>query len=133
MMEEPIQDSRSNDLISKHFLPVDKAFVRRDDRQVFLIAIGDGLGYVPFSKTGAELLFEVIGQAHEHHCLMGITNLAFEEWTEIFGSNQLTGALLDRVTIRWHIVEANGESYRLRQARKRFTWKPSTKQDSNQG
>jgi len=47
------------------------------------------------------------------------SNLAFEEWTEIFGSERLTGALLDRLTHRCHILEANGERYRLRQARKR--------------
>jgi DNA replication protein DnaC len=79
----------------------------------------DELGYVPFSKAGAELLFEVISQAYEHHSLMVSTNLAFEEWTEIFGSQRLTGALLDRLTHRCHILEAHGESYRLRQARKR--------------
>ena len=84
----------------------------------------DELGYVPFSKAGAELLFEVISQAYEHHSLMVTTNLAFEEWTEIFGSERLTGALLDRLTHRCHILEANGESYRLRQARKRSNWKP---------
>jgi len=92
----------------------------------------DELGYVPFSKAGAELLFEVIGRAYEHHSLMLTTNLAFEEWTEIFGSERLTGALLDRLTHRCHILEANGESYRLRQARKRSTSKASPKQDSNQ-
>lgn len=70
----------------------------------------DELGYVPFSKTGAELLFDVISQAYEHHSLMVSTNLAFEEWTEIFGSERLTGALLDRLTHRCHILEANGES-----------------------
>jgi len=57
--------------------------------------------------------------AYEHHSLMVSTNLAFEEWTEIFGSERLTGALLDRLTHRCHILEANGESYRLRQAKKR--------------
>ena len=91
----------------------------------------DELGYVPFSKTGAELLFEVIGRAYDHHSLMVTTNLAFEEWTEIFGSERLTGALLDRLTHRCHILEANGESYRLRQARKRSNWKPSSRQESN--
>ena len=91
-----------------------------------------GVGYVPFSKAGAELLFEVISRAYEHHSLMVTTNLAFEEWTEIFGSERLTGALLDRLTHRCHILEANGESYRLRQARKRSNWKSSTRQDSKQ-
>ncbi|MGD8989686.1 MAG: IS21-like element helper ATPase IstB [Syntrophobacterales bacterium] len=79
----------------------------------------DELGYVPFSKAGAELLFEVISRAYEHHSLMVTTNLTFEEWTEIFGSERLTGALLDRLTHRCHILQANGESYRLRQAKKR--------------
>jgi len=78
----------------------------------------DELGYVPFSKAGAELLFEVISQAYEHHSLMLTSNLPFEEWTEIFGSERLTGALLDRITHRCHILEANGESFRLRQAKK---------------
>ena len=92
----------------------------------------DELGYVPFSKAGAELLFDVISQAYEHHSLMVSTNLAFEEWTEIFGSERLTGALLDRLTHRCHILEANGESYRLRQASKRSKHNTSTPQDSNQ-
>ena len=92
----------------------------------------DELGYVPFSKAGAELLFDVISQAYEHHSLMVSTNLAFEEWTEIFGSERLTGALLDRLTHRCHILEANGESYRLRQARKRSNQDTSAQRDSNQ-
>jgi DNA replication protein DnaC len=92
----------------------------------------DELGYVPFSKAGAELLFDVISQAYEHHSLMVSTNLAFEEWTEIFGSERLTGALLDRLTHRCHILEANGESYRLRHARNRPKHHTSVPKDSNQ-
>jgi len=88
----------------------------------------DELGYVPFSKTGAELLFEVISRAYEHHSLMVTTNLTFEEWTEVFGSERLTGALLDRLTHRCHILEANGESYRLRQAKKWSHSKTSAQQ-----
>jgi DNA replication protein DnaC len=76
----------------------------------------DELGYVPFSKTGAQLLFEVVGRAYEQQSLMITTNLPFQQWTEVFGSERLTGALLDRLTHRCHIVEANGQSYRLRQA-----------------
>lgn len=79
----------------------------------------DELGYVPFSKAGAELLFEVVGRAYERTSIMITTNLPFESWTEVFGSERLTGALLDRLTHRVHIIEANGESYRLREARKR--------------
>jgi DNA replication protein DnaC len=79
----------------------------------------DELGYVPFSKTGAELLFEVVSRAYERTSLMVTTNLPFEQWTEVLGSERLTGALLDRLTHRVHILEANGESYRLRQSRQR--------------
>jgi DNA replication protein DnaC len=92
----------------------------------------DELGYVPFSKAGAELLFEVISRTYEHHSLMVTTNLAFEEWTETFGSERLTGALLDRLTHRCHILQANGQSYRLRQAKKRPRLRSPKKQDPNQ-
>jgi len=87
-------------------------------QRIHLLLI-DEMGYVPFSKTAAELLFEIISRAYEHHSVMLTTNLAFEQWTEVFGSERLTGALLDRLTHRCHIIEANGESYRLRQARKK--------------
>ena len=87
----------------------------------------DELGYVPFSKSGAELLFDIVGRAYEHQSLMVTSNLPFEEWTEIFGSERLTGALLDRLTHRCHIIEANGESYRLRQAKNRSTTKTKIK------
>jgi len=80
----------------------------------------DELGYVPFTKTGAELLFEVVSRAYEHTSLIVTTNLPFENWTEVMGNERLTGALLDRLTHRVHILEANGESYRLRDSRKRL-------------
>jgi DNA replication protein DnaC len=83
------------------------------------LIILDELGYVPFSKAGAELLFEVVSRAYERHSLIVTTNLPFEQWTEVMGSERLTGALLDRLTHRVHIIEANGESYRLKDARKR--------------
>ena len=80
----------------------------------------DELGYVPFSKAGAELLFEVISRAYERTSLIVTTNLPFENWTEVMGSERLTGAMLDRLTHRVHILEANGESYRLRDSRQRL-------------
>jgi DNA replication protein DnaC len=79
----------------------------------------DELGYIPFSKPGAELLFEVISRAYERTSLIVTSNLPFESWTEILGSQRLTGALLDRLTHRIHILEANGDSYRLRESKKR--------------
>ena len=83
------------------------------------LIILDELGYVPFSKEGAELLFEVVSRAYERVSLIVTTNLPFEQWSEVMGSERLTGALLDRITHRVHIIEANGESYRLRDAQKR--------------
>jgi DNA replication protein DnaC len=80
----------------------------------------DELGYVPFSKSGSELLFEVVSRAYERRSLIVTTNLPFETWTEVFSSERLTGALLDRLTHRVHILEANGESYRLRDSRQRL-------------
>ncbi len=87
------------------------------ERQQLLVL--DELGYVPFSTTGAELLFEVVSRAYERCSLMVTTNLPFEAWIEVLGSERLTGALLDRLTHRVNILEANGESYRLKEAKKR--------------
>ena len=78
----------------------------------------DEFGYVPFTKTGAELLFEVASRAYERQSLILTTNLPFENWPEVLGNERLTGALLDRLTHRVHIIEANGESYRLRAAKR---------------
>jgi DNA replication protein DnaC len=94
-----------------------KRFVTQLEKHDLIIL--DELGYVPFSKAGAELLFEVVSRAYERLSLIVTTNLPFEQWTEVMGSERLTGAMLDRLTHRVHIIEANGESYRLRDARKR--------------
>ena len=77
----------------------------------------DELGYVPASKVGAELLFDVISTAYERSSVIVTTNLPFEEWKEVLGSERLTGATLDRLTHRCTIVETGQESYRLREAR----------------
>lgn len=84
------------------------------------LIILDEMGYVPFSKTGAELLFDVVGRAYERTSLILTTNLPFEQWTEVLGSERLTGAMLDRLTHRVHILEANGPSYRLQDAKSRL-------------
>jgi DNA replication protein DnaC len=84
------------------------------------LLILDELGYVPFSKAEAELLFDVVARAYERSSLLVTTNLPFENWTEVLGSERLTGAMLDRLTHRVHILEANGESYRLADAKRRL-------------
>jgi hypothetical protein len=79
----------------------------------------DELGYVPASKTGAELLFDVIAPAYEQNSLIVMTNLPFENWTVVLGRERLTGAALDRLTHGCHILETRGESYRLKDAKRR--------------
>ncbi len=83
------------------------------------LLIVDELGYVPLSQTGAELLVEIFSQRHEHGSTIVTSNLPFEEWTSVFGNQRLTGALLDRLTHHVHILELNGESYRLKQSKAR--------------
>lgn len=88
------------------------------------LLIVDELGYVPLSQTGAELLFEVFSQRHERGSTIVTSNLPFDEWTSVFGNQRLTGALLDRLTHHVHILEMNGESYRLKQSRARRRKEP---------
>ena len=89
------------------------------------LLIVDELGFVPLSKTGAELLFEVFSQRYERGAILVTSNLPFDEWTEIFASERLTGALLDRLTHHVNILEMNGDSYRLKQSRTRQKAKAS--------
>ena len=65
-------------------------------------------------------------EAYERQSLIITTNLPFESWTQVCGSERLTGAMLDRLTHRVHIIEANGESYRLSQSRKRLARRKKT-------
>jgi len=83
------------------------------------LLILDEFGYVPTTKAGAELLFDVIATAYERSSIILTTNLPFENWTEILGNERLTGAALDRLTHRCHILETSGESYRLQDAKRR--------------
>ena len=85
----------------------------------YKLLIIDELGYVPLSQTGAELLFEVFSQRYERGSTIVTSNLPFDEWTSVFGSERLTGALLDRLTHHVHILEMNGDSYRLAHSKRR--------------
>jgi len=99
---------------------VDERRLQRLQKQLAAqdLLIIDELGFVPLSKTGAELLFEVISQRYERGSIIITSNLPFDEWTETFGTERLTGAILDRLTHHVHILEMNGESFRLRESRK---------------
>jgi DNA replication protein DnaC len=94
--------------------------LRRAQKQLanVKLLIIDELGYVPFTAVGAELLFETLSQRYERGSTLVTSNLPFDEWTSVFGSERLTGALLDRLTHHVHILEMNGDSYRLASSRK---------------
>ena len=94
------RDERRLRLLQKHLAKVD-------------LLIVDELGYVPFTAVGSELLFEVLSRRYEQGATLVTSNLPFDEWTSVFGSERLTGALLDRLTHHVHILEMNGDSYRL--------------------
>jgi len=83
------------------------------------LLILDEVGFVPFSKTGAELLFGVLTERYERGSVLVTTNLDFASWTEVFGDARLTGALLDRLTHRCHILEFQGDSYRFKESLRR--------------
>ena len=95
----------------------------------YKLLIIDELGFVPLSKTGAELLFEVFSQRYERGSTLVTSNLPFDEWTEIMGSERLTGALLDRLTHHVRILEMNGESYRLKASRRQRHRQPNPAAD----
>ena len=86
------------------------------DLQAVKLLIVDELGYVPLSATGAELLFEAFSQRYERGSTIITSNLPFEDWTSVLGSERLTGALLDRLTHHVSILTMNGDSYRLKQS-----------------
>ena len=92
----------------------------------YKLLVIDELGYVPLSQTGAELLFEVFSQRYERGSTIVTSNLPFDEWTSVFASERLTGALLDRLTHHVHILEMNGDSYRLKQSKRRQRGAPVT-------
>ncbi len=89
--------------------------LERSLAQMDLLII-DEIGYVPFSEKGAQFFFQVVAQSYERQSLIMTTNLDFSQWPQVFGSEQLTGALLDRLTHHAHILTMNGESFRFRES-----------------
>lgn len=88
-------------------------FIATARRQQLIVI--DELGFIPFSTTGAQLIFQFCSALYERLALIVTTNLKFTDWTQVFGDERLTLALLDRLTHRAHIIEFVGESYRFRQ------------------
>ncbi len=83
------------------------------------LLIIDELGYVPFSKEGAELIFQILTERHERKSVIITSNLGFGDWTQIFGDPNLTAALLDRITHKAHIINCSWQSYRLKESLKK--------------
>jgi DNA replication protein DnaC len=89
------------------------AFIRKGlNTQLIVI---DELGFIPFTATGAQLMFQFCSALYERVALIVTTNLKFADWTQVFGDERLTVALLDRLTHKAHIIEFVGDSYRFRE------------------
>ena len=91
------------------------------------LLILDELGYIPFSKEGSELLFQVLAERNEKGANIITTNLGFADWTQVFSDATMTAALLDRLTHNAHIIHCMWESYRLKQSLKQISPKEGGK------
>ena len=103
-----------NIMLEKHQAGTLVRFLREIQKCELLIL--DELGFVPFHRDGAELLFNVIADCYERRSVIVTSNLEFGQWNQTFGDNRLTAALIDRLVHHAHILAFTGESFRLRQA-----------------
>jgi len=94
---------------------LDRVLAQLDRVDVLIV---DELGYLSFSRVGAELLFQVFAERYERRSLLVTSNLPFGEWGTVFQGERMTAALLDRLTHRCHLFDMNGESYRFRESMK---------------
>ena len=112
----------------------DEGLLLNLQRQLYRLnlLIIDDLGFVPLSHAGAELIFPVYSQRYERGSIMVTINLPFDEWSEVFGSERLTGALMDRLTHHIQILEMNGESYNLKRSRESAVSQPSDESEDDE-
>lgn len=110
-------------LVNEMIVAQDKHLVERfiDSALRHQLIVLDEFGFIPFSPTGANLLFQFCSALHDRVAIILTTNLNFADWTQILGNQTLTAALLDRLTHRAHILEFSGaDSYRFKQRSKRL-------------
>jgi len=108
-----------NELIEARSERVVSRLIQKSSR--FGLLILDELGYVPFSREGSQLLFQLLADRYERASVIVTTNLGFADWTQLFGDPTLTAALLDRLTHKAHIILCNWDSYRLKESLKKKT------------
>lgn len=116
-----VQFYRASDLVAvlqKKFAAGTVSRFREKLKKVELLIL-DEVGYVPFSQTGSELLFNVIADCYERQSVIMTSNLEFGQWTSIFGDTKLTSALIARLVHHAHILSFTGESFRFKQAMER--------------
>lgn len=92
---------------------LDRLLTQLDKADVLII---DELGYLSFSRSGAELLFQVFADRYDRASVLVTSNLPFSEWNQVFQGERMTAALLDRLTHRCHVFQMNGESYRFKES-----------------
>jgi DNA replication protein DnaC len=92
---------------------LDRLLTQLDKADVLIL---DELGYLSFSRTGAELLFQVFADRYDRASVLVTSNLPFSEWNQVFQGERMTAALLDRLTHRCHVFQMNGESYRFKES-----------------
>lgn len=117
-----VQFFRASDLVAmlqEKFVAGTLSRFREKLRKVDMLIL-DEVGYVPFSQTGSELLFNVIADCYEQQSVIVTSNLEFGQWTSIFGDTKLTSALVDRLVHHAHILSFTGDSFRFKQAMERI-------------
>ena len=107
------KDVLSPDVLTKYF----------NNAQKLDLVVIDEIGYFPYEKDSSELLFQYISERYERGSIIITTNLPFSKWNEIFHTQRLTTAILDRLVHHCHIIEMNGESFRFNQSVKKMNKK----------
>ncbi|MDO9529948.1 MAG: IS21-like element helper ATPase IstB [Syntrophales bacterium] len=115
----------ANELVEKYDSGKARGLIEKIAKADVLVL--DEIGYVPFNKKASEMLFSVISNSYQRQSILITSNLDFGRWTEIFGDDRLTAALIDRIVHHSHILAFTGPSIRLEQAMARRNYQPERK------